>query len=89
MKSHTSFAIAMVSVAVGCVTVAANSGSANIMYSPVDNSLGTSFMKVEEYQQVYLAGRGSFYQGKYVEALQHLRKADEIIRAQADWTESR
>jgi hypothetical protein len=101
----------MVLIAVGCVTLAANTGSANtnvsrakaqaeltrvtmdvdkanIMYSPVDNGLGASFMKVEQYQQEYLAGRESFYEGKYVEALQHLRKADEIIRAQPDWTEA-
>jgi hypothetical protein len=61
---------------------------ANIMYSPVDNSLGASFMKVEQYQQECLAGRETFYEGKHVEALQHLRKADEIIRAQPDWIEA-
>jgi hypothetical protein len=61
---------------------------ANIMYSPADDGLGASFMKVEEYQQEYLAGRESFQEGKYVEALQHLNKADDIIRAQPDWTEA-
>jgi hypothetical protein len=61
--------------------------SANIMYSPADNGLGRSFMKVEEYQQEYLTGRESFQEGKYVEALQHLHKADDIIRAQPNWTE--
>jgi hypothetical protein len=61
--------------------------SANIMYSPADNGLGPGFMKVEEYQQEYLAGRKSFEEGKYVDALQHLHKADDIIRAQPDWTE--
>jgi hypothetical protein len=61
--------------------------SANIMYSPADNGFGPSFMKVEQYQQEYLAGRQSFQEGKYVDALQHLHKADDIIRAQPDWTE--
>jgi hypothetical protein len=61
--------------------------SANIMYSPADNGLGRSFMKVEEYQQEYLTGRESFQEGKYVEALQDLHKADDIIRAQPNWTE--
>ena len=62
--------------------------SANIMYSPADNGLGPSFMNVEEYQQEYLAGRESFQEGKYVDALQHLQKADDIIRAQPDWIEA-
>jgi hypothetical protein len=43
--------------------------SANITYSPADNGIGRSFMNVEEYQQEYLAGRESFLEGKYVEAL--------------------
>ena len=42
---------------------------ANIMYSLSDDGLGPNFMKVEEYQQEYLAGRRSFQEGKYVEAL--------------------
>jgi hypothetical protein len=63
--------------------------SAKIMYSPADNGLGPSFMNVEEYQQEYLAGRESFQGGKYVDGLHHLHKADDIIRAQPDWTEAR
>ncbi len=55
---------------------------ANIMYSPADNGLGASFMKIEEYQQEYLSGRQTFQEGKYVEALQHPDKADEITRTQ-------
>jgi Flp pilus assembly protein TadD len=61
---------------------------ANIIYSPADNGVGSDFGKVEEYQQEYLAGRRSFQHGKYSEAVQHFRKADELIRAQPDWTES-
>ena len=61
---------------------------ANIMFSPADNGVGPSFTKVEQYQQEYLAGRQSFQDGKYAGALQHLRKADEIIRSQPDWNES-
>jgi hypothetical protein len=61
---------------------------ANIMFSPADDGTGSNFVKVEDYQQEYLAGQKSFDQGKYAEALQHLRKADKIIRSQPDWTES-
>ena len=61
---------------------------ANIMYSPAGNDVGPAFTQVEEYQQQYLAGRQNFQDGKYAEALQHLRKADNIIRSQPDWTES-
>jgi len=61
---------------------------ANIMYSPARNDVGPAFTQVEEYQQQYLAGRQNFQDGKYAEALQHLRKADNIIRSQPDWTES-
>jgi hypothetical protein len=61
---------------------------ANIIYSPADNAVGPSFAKVEEYQREYLSGRQSFQDGKYAQALQHLRNADKIIRSQPDWTES-
>jgi tetratricopeptide (TPR) repeat protein len=60
---------------------------ANIMYSLADNAIGLNFMTVEEYQQEYLAARQSFHDGKYDEALQHLRKADDVIRSQPGWTE--
>jgi hypothetical protein len=60
---------------------------ANIMYSPADDGLGANFAKVMQYQQEYLAGRQSFDDGKYAEALQHLSKTDKIIRSQPDWTE--
>ena len=61
---------------------------ANIIYSPADNAVGPNFVKVEEYQQEYLSGRQSVQDGKYTQALQHLRNADKIIRSQPDWTES-
>jgi hypothetical protein len=62
--------------------------SAKIMDSPADNGLGPSFINVEEYQQEYLAGRESS-PAKYIDGLHHLHKADDIIRAQPDWTEAR
>jgi hypothetical protein len=62
--------------------------TANIMYSPADNGLGSNFAQVVQYQREYLAGRQSFQDGKYHEALQRLRQADQIIRSQPDWTES-
>ncbi len=62
--------------------------SANVMFSPADDGLGSNFTEVEQYQQEYLEGRQSFQDGKYGEALQHLRKADALIRSQPDWTES-
>jgi hypothetical protein len=61
---------------------------ANIMYLPADNGLGANFTKIVQYQQEYLVGQQSFADGKYAEALQHLSKADKIIRSQPDWTES-
>jgi len=61
---------------------------ANILYSPADNSSGSRFAQVAEYQQEYLAGRQSFDDGQYGEALEHLRKADEIIHSQPDWNQS-
>jgi len=62
---------------------------ANILFSPVDDGDGSNFARVIQYQQEYMAGRQSFQDAKYGEALQHLRKADEIIRTRPDWTESR
>jgi hypothetical protein len=61
---------------------------ANVMFSPADNGVGPSFTRIEQYQQEYLAGQQSIQDRKYGEALQHLRKADKIIRSQPDWTES-
>ena len=53
---------------------------ANIFFSPVDDGDGPNFAKVVQYQREYMVGRQSFEDAKYGEALQHLRKADEIIR---------
>jgi len=69
-------------------TVTVDVDRANIMYSPADNGVGPNFTKVEQYQQEYLAGRQNFQDGKYAGALQHLRRADELIRSQPDWNES-
>jgi hypothetical protein len=62
---------------------------ANITFSPVDDGDGPNFAKVVQYQREYMAGRQSYEDAKYGEALQHLRKADEIIRSRPNWTESR
>ena len=62
---------------------------ANILFSPVDDGDGPNFAKVLQYQREYMAGRQSFQDAKYSEALQHLRKADEIIRSRPNWTEFR
>ena len=62
---------------------------ANIMFSPVDDGDGPNFAKVVQYQREYLAGHQSFDDAKYSEALQHLRKADEIIRSRPNWTGGR
>jgi hypothetical protein len=69
--------------------VTAEVDQANIRYSPVDDGDGANFAKVLQYQQEYMAGRQSFRDARYGEALQHLRKADEIIQSRPDWTESR
>ena len=61
---------------------------ANIMYSPADNGTGANFAKVVQYQQEYEAGRKSFDDGRYADALKHLSRADKLIRSQPDWTES-
>jgi tetratricopeptide (TPR) repeat protein len=61
---------------------------ADIAYSPADNGVGPNYTAVQRYQQEYLAGRESFQDGKYRDALKHLRKADEIIRSQPDWAQS-
>jgi hypothetical protein len=68
--------------------VTADIDQANILFSPVDDGDGTNFAKVVQYQQEYMAGRQSFQDGKYGEALQHLHKADQIIRSRPNWTES-
>ncbi len=60
---------------------------ANIAYSPVDN-VGPKFNQVVQYQEEYVAGRQSFEDGDYRDALKHLREADELIRRQPDWNES-
>jgi hypothetical protein len=62
---------------------------ANISFSPVDDGDGSNFARVIQYQQEYMLGRKSFQDARYGEALQHLRKADEIIRSRPNWTESR
>jgi hypothetical protein len=62
---------------------------ANISFSLVDDGDGPNYAKVVQYQLEYMAGRQKFQDGKYGEALQHLRKAAEIIRSRPDWTESR
>ena len=62
---------------------------ASIFFSPIDDGDGPNFAKVVQYQREYTAGRQSFQDAKYSEALQHLRKADEIIRSQPNWTEFR
>src|SRR5689334_19564224 len=62
---------------------------ANILFSPVDDGDEPNFAKVLQYQREYMAGRQYFEDAKYGEALQHLRKADEIIRSRPHWTEAR
>jgi hypothetical protein len=62
---------------------------ANISFSPLDDGDGPNFAKVVQYQREYMVGRQSFEDAKYGQALQHLRKADEIIRNHPSWTESR
>jgi hypothetical protein len=69
--------------------VTADVDQANILFSPVDDGDGPNFAKVVQYQREYMAGRQSFQDAKYEEALQHLHKADEIIRSRPSWTESR
>jgi hypothetical protein len=69
--------------------VTADVDQANIVFSPVDDADGPNFAKVVQYQREYMAGRQSFDDAKYNEAMQHLRKADEIIHRQPTWTESR
>jgi hypothetical protein len=70
------------------VAVTDDIDKANIMFSPADDGVGANFAKVTQYQQEYMAGRQSFDDGKYADALQHLRKADKIIHSQPDWTQS-
>ena len=60
---------------------------ANILFSPVDDGAGPNFAQVVQYQREYMAGRQSLENANYSDALQHLRKADEIIRSRPKWTE--
>jgi hypothetical protein len=62
---------------------------ASIFFSPIDDGDGPNFAKVVQYQREYMAGRQSFLDARYGEALWHLRKADQIIRSKPEWTESR
>jgi hypothetical protein len=59
---------------------------ANIFFSPVEDGDEPNFPKVVQYQRKYMAGRQSFDEAKYSDALQHLRKVDEIIRSYPSWT---
>jgi hypothetical protein len=59
---------------------------ANIFFSPVEDGDEPNFPKVVQYQRKYMAGRQSFDEAKYSDALQHLRKVDEIIRSYRSWT---
>ncbi len=40
-----------------------------------------------EYSNEYVTGRRAFENGRYDQALEHLRKADRIIRSLPDWNE--
>jgi hypothetical protein len=67
--------------------VTAEVDRANILFSPVDDGDGPNYAKVLQYHREYMAGRQEFQDRKYDDALQHLRKADEIIRSRPRWTE--
>jgi hypothetical protein len=68
-------------------TVTAEVDQANILFSPVDDADGFNYAKVVQYHREYTAGRRAFEERKYGEALQHLRKAEEIIRSHPSWTD--
>jgi hypothetical protein len=68
-------------------TVTAEVDQANILFSPVDDCDGPNYAKVLQYHREYMVGRQDFQDRKYEDALQHLRKADEIIRGRTNWTE--
>jgi hypothetical protein len=68
-------------------TVTAEVDQANILFSPVDDCDGPNYEKVVQYHREYMAGRQNFQDRKYDDALQHLRKAEEIIRSRPNWTE--
>ena len=67
--------------------VTAEVDQANILFSPVDDGDGPNYAKVVQYHREYMVGRQDFQDRKYEGALQHLRKADEIIRGRTNWTE--
>jgi hypothetical protein len=60
---------------------------ANILFSPVNDGDGPNYAKVVQYHREYMAGRQDFQDRKYDDALQHLHKADEIIRSRPNWTD--
>jgi hypothetical protein len=68
-------------------TLTAEVDQANIFFSPVDDAQGPNYAKVLQYHREYTAGRRDFEDRKYGQALQHLRKADEIIRSHPSWTD--
>jgi hypothetical protein len=68
-------------------TLTAEVDQANIFFSPVDDAQGPNYAKVLQYHREYRAGRRDFEDRKYGQALQHLRKADEIIRSHLSWTD--
>jgi hypothetical protein len=68
-------------------TVTAEVDQANILFSPVEDCDGPNYAKVLQYHRGYMAGVQDFQDRKYDDALQHLRKADEIIRSRPNWTE--
>ena len=67
--------------------VTAEVDQANILFSPVEDCDGPNYAKVVQYHREYMVGRQNFQDRKYDAALEHLRKADEIIRGRPNWTE--
>ena len=104
MPLITSLAAASLSVAIGAANADPNAlrakaqaeldavtvdvDRANIMFSPADNSAGANFARVVKSHNEYEAGRKSFNDGRYADALKYLSNADKLIRSQPDWTES-
>jgi hypothetical protein len=68
-------------------TVTAEVDLANILFSPVDDCDEPIYAKVIQYHREYMAGLQDFQDRKYDDALQHLHKADEVIRSRPNWTE--
>jgi hypothetical protein len=62
---------------------------ADVLFSRADGLGSPSLEKVAQYRTEYLAGVQSFLDGKYADALKHLRNADKIIRSQPDWAETK